>query len=153
MALAVGDPAPRFTLSTTQGTLTFDDLAGKKYVIYFYPKDNTPGCTREAIDFSCIADAFVAAGVTLIGVSPDSVASHDKFRAKHDLKLTLGSDETHDTIEAFGVWVEKNMYGRKSMGVERSTFLVGADGRIAGLWRKVKVDGHAEAVLAAARAL
>ena len=111
------------------------------------------GCTLEAVDFSEHQDAFEAAGTVVIGISPDSVASHDKFKVKHDLSIILAADPDHKVIEAYGVWVEKQMYGRKYMGVERSTFLIGADGRVAETWRKVKVKGHVEAVLSATRAL
>jgi thioredoxin-dependent peroxiredoxin len=122
-------------------------------VLYFYPKDDTSGCTAEAIAFNGLRDKFEAAGAFLLGVSPDSVKSHDKFKKKYELQFSLGADETKSMLEAYGVWREKSMYGRKYMGVERTTFLIGADGRIARVWRKVKVPGHAEEVLAAARAI
>jgi peroxiredoxin Q/BCP len=122
-------------------------------VLYFYPKDDTSGCTKEAIDFNALRDKFAKAKAVVVGMSPDPVKSHDKFRAKHELSLPLASDETKDTLGAYGVWVEKSMYGRKYMGVERTTALIGPDGRIAKIWRKVKVPGHAEEVLAAAKAL
>jgi peroxiredoxin Q/BCP len=122
-------------------------------VLYFYPKDDTPGCTTEATGFSAKAAEFEAAGAVVIGVSKDSVKSHDKFRDKHGLGVILLSDEHSDVTERFGAWVEKSMYGKKYMGVERSTFLIDAEGRIAQAWRKVKVPGHADAVLAAAKAL
>ena len=120
-------------------------------VLYFYPKDDTTGCTREAIDFSGLIDAFAAAGFRVVGVSKDSDKKHQSFIAKHDLKVTLYSDADGALCEAYGAWVEKSLYGRKYMGIDRSTFLIGADGRIARIWRKVKVAGHAEAVLAAAQ--
>jgi len=122
-------------------------------VVYFYPKDDTPGCTREAQDFSALADDFVAAGVHVLGISRDSVARHAKFTAKHDLRIALASDLDGRVTEAFGVWGEKQMYGRSYMGVERATFLFDRDGRLAREWRKVKVPNHAAAVLDAARAL
>lgn len=122
-------------------------------VVYFYPKDDTSGCTKEAIGFSCLKPEFDALGVTVIGISPDSAKSHGKFREKYELAITLAADEEKSAIEAFGVWVEKSMYGKAYMGVDRSTFLIGRDGTIAKAWRKVKVPGHAEEVLAAAKAL
>jgi peroxiredoxin Q/BCP len=122
-------------------------------VLYFYPKDDTSGCTTEAKGFSEAAEAFKAAGVTVIGVSKDSVKSHDKFKAKYDLAITLGSDEDGGVVERYGAWVEKSMYGRQYMGVDRSTFLIGPDGHLRQIWRKVKVPGHVEAVLKAAQAL
>lgn len=154
MALENGTTAPDFTLPTDGGgSITLSDLRGHPVVVYFYPKDDTSGCTKEAIAFTDLADAFAAAGATVIGISPDSPAKHDKFKAKHDLKVQLAADEEKTTIEAYGVWVEKSMYGRKYMGVERATFLVDADGKIAKIWHKVKVAGHAEAVLEAVKAL
>lgn len=152
--LKEGDRAPDFDLpSDAGGRIRSADLKGRPYVIYFYPKDDTPGCTKEAIGFSCIYDQFKAAGVELIGVSKDNVASHDKFKKKHGLAFPLGSDEEGKTVEAFGAWVEKSMYGKTYMGIDRSTFLVGADGRIARAWRKVSVPGHVEEVLTAAKSL
>jgi peroxiredoxin Q/BCP len=149
-----GDIAPDFTLPRDGGgTISLSSLRPGKVVVYFYPKDDTPGCTTEAIDFTARKDAFAAAGVTVIGISKDSPASHDKFCRKHGLGIVLASDEGATTCEDYGVWAEKSMYGKTFWGVERSTFLIGADGRIAQLWRKVKVPGHAEAVLEAARAL
>ncbi len=149
-----GDAAPDFHLPGAGGeTLSLAGLKGRNLVLYFYPKDDTSGCTKEAIEFNALRDKFDKAGTTIIGLSPDSVKNHDKFRVKYELAIPLASDETKATLDAYGVWVEKSMYGRKYMGVERSTFLVGADGRIAKIWRKVKVPGHAEAVLAAAQAL
>ncbi|VVT09327.1 Alkyl hydroperoxide reductase [Sphingomonas aurantiaca] len=140
-------------------TVTIDDAAlslatlGRPLVVYFYPKDDTAGCTTEAKDFSALADAFGAADVTVVGVSKDTPASHAKFTAKHGLSVRLGSDVEGAACEAFGVWVEKAMYGRKYMGIERATFLFGTDGTLVKAWRKVRVTGHAEAVLAAAKAL
>lgn len=154
MALENGMTAPDFTLPTDGGgSITLSGLRGHPVVVYFYPKDDTSGCTKEAIAFTDLADAFAAAGATVIGISPDSPAKHDKFKAKHDLKVLLAADEEKTTIEAYGVWVEKSMYGRKYMGVERATFLVDANGTLAGIWHKVKVAGHAEAVLDAVKAL
>ena len=151
--LDVGDSAPDFDLPTDGGgKASLRDLKGKKIVLYFYPKDDTSGCTAEAIAFNGLRKEFAAAGTVLIGVSPDSPASHDKFKKKHDLQFALAADESKAMLEAYGVWVEKSMYGRKYMGVERTTFLIGADGKIAKVWRKVKVPGHADEVLAAARA-
>ncbi len=152
--LDAGDMAPDFDLPGDGGVrLSLHALKGKKVVLYFYPKDDTSGCTAEAIAFNGLRDKFKAAGAVLVGVSPDSAASHDKFKKKHDLKFALASDESKAMLESYGVWKEKSMYGRKYMGVERSTFLIGADGRIARVWRKVKVPGHAEEALAAAKAI
>ena len=149
-----GDAAPDFSLPRDGGgTVSLSDLKGKAVVLYFYPRDDTSGCTKEAIAFTEMGDEFAKANTAIIGVSKDTVAKHDKFKAKHDLSVALGSDEDGSVCEAYGVWVEKNMYGRKSMGIERSTFLIDGDGVIRGAWRKVKVAGHAEAVLAAARDL
>jgi thioredoxin-dependent peroxiredoxin len=149
-----GDIAPDFTLPRDGGgTITLSALRPGKVVLYFYPKDDTPGCTTEALDFTARKDAFAAAGVTVIGISKDSAASHDKFCRKHGLGIVLASDEGGTTCEDFGVWVEKAMYGKKYFGIERSTFLIGGDGRIAQVWPKVKVAGHADAVLEAAKAL
>ena len=148
---AEGDVAPSFDLpASSAGRLRSAELAGKPYVIYFYPKDDTSGCTREAIGFSCVYDQFKALGVEVIGVSKDSMASHEKFSAKHALRLPLASDTEGALVEAYGSWVQKSMYGRKYMGIDRSTFLVGPDGRIVRAWRKVSVPGHVEEVLAAA---
>ena len=149
-----GKKAPDFKLVDDQGeTVQLAKLKGRQVVVYFYPKDDTSGCTAEAKDFSCLAGAFAEAGVELVGISPDSVKSHEQFKRKHDLSVRLLADESRAAAEAYGVWVEKSMYGRKYMGVERSTFLIEASGRIAKSWRKVKVPGHAEEVLEAARAL
>ena len=149
-----GDKAPDFALPTDSGeSLALSRLKGKPVVLYFYPKDDTSGCTAEAKDFSRLAPDFRKAGVEVIGVSPDSVESHAKFRRKYDLAIKLAADADKAVANAYGVWVEKSMYGRKYMGVERSTFLIDKAGRIAKSWRKVKVPGHAEEVLAAAKAL
>jgi peroxiredoxin Q/BCP len=152
-----GDKAPDFELPTESGeTLKLSKLvkaAGKPVVVYFYPKDDTSGCTAEAKDFTRLAADFRKAGVEVIGISPDSAESHQKFARKYDLKVRLAADADKAVANAYGVWVEKSMYGRKYMGVERSTFLIDAKGKIARSWRKVKVPGHAEAVLAAAKAL
>ena len=152
--LAVGDLAPIFTLPGDGGSeISLSSLKGRKVVLYFYPKDDTSGCTKEAIEFNGLRKAFEKAGAVIIGVSPDSPKSHDKFKSKYDLDFLLASDESKSMLEAYGVWVEKSMYGRKYMGVERSTFLIDGNGKIAALWTKVKVDGHAEDVLKAAQSL
>lgn len=152
--LQAGDPAPAFQLPKNgDDTLSSAALKNKAYVLYFYPKDDTSGCTREAIDFSALKPKFDAIGVSIIGVSPDNAIKHDKFIKKHDLSVELLADEEKTLSAAYGTWVEKSMYGRKYMGVERSTFLIGTDGKIAQVWRKVKVPGHAEAVLQAAQEL
>lgn len=152
--LAPGGKAPDFALPADGGrTLALKDFAGRKLVLYFYPKDDTSGCTREAIDFNGLRAEFEAAGTAILGVSPDSAASHDKFKKKHALDFPLVSDESKAMLAAYGVWAEKSMYGRKYMGVERTTYLIDASGTIARVWEKVKVPGHAEEVLAAARAL
>jgi peroxiredoxin Q/BCP len=145
-----GDKAPALTVATTGGETI--DLAnpGSPLVLYFYPKDDTSGCTREAQDFTALADDFAAAGTRVVGVSRDSAKSHDKFIAKYDLKVPLAVDEGA-LSEAFGTWVEKSMYGRKYMGMERATFLIGADGTVLRAWRKVKVPNHAAEVLKAAQ--
>ncbi len=149
-----GAKAPDFSLPVTGGTtLSLGDLMGRKVVLYFYPKDDTSGCTKEAIDFAGLRGSFDETGATIIGVSPDSIASHDRFKVKHRLDFQLVSDPEKSALDAYGVWVEKSMYGRKYMGVERSTFLIDRQGRIARVWRKVKVPGHAEEVLKAARTL
>ncbi|MBM3613077.1 MAG: peroxiredoxin [Alphaproteobacteria bacterium] len=152
--LQPGDSAPDFTLPRDGGgSVTLSALRPGKVVLYFYPKDDTSGCTAEALDFTAHAADFAAAGCTVIGISKDSVKSHDKFVAKHGLGIVLASDEASDTCERWGVWAEKSMYGKKYMGIERSTFLVDGAGRIAQAWTKVKVPGHVAEVLAAARAL
>lgn len=150
----IGDKAPAMSAPTDGGgKFESSKMKNKPYVIYFYPKDDTPGCTNEANDFTALGAAFGKAGVEVYGVSPDSVARHDKFKAKHDLGITLISDENREICEAFGVWVEKKNYGRTYMGVERSTFLIDAKGKVANVWRKVRVKGHAQAVLEAAQSL
>lgn len=150
----VGDKAPgaSWTLSGG-GKASVADHAGRSLVVYFYPKDDTSGCTKEAQEFTALAADFGASGTDLVGISRDSVKSHDKFVGKYDLKVALGSDEDGEVTEAFGVWVEKSMYGKKYMGIERATFLIDASGTIQRVWRKVKVPGHAAEVLAAAKAL
>ncbi|WP_315720291.1 MULTISPECIES: peroxiredoxin [unclassified Bradyrhizobium] len=152
--LAEGAKAPAFKLPRDGGgTASLADFAGKKLVLFFYPKANTPGCTKEAIDFTRLSKDFAAAGTAVLGVSADSVKAQDNFRDKHDLAVPLISDETHAMLEAYGAWGEKSLYGRKFLGIIRSTVLIGADGRVAKVWRNVKVDGHADAVLAAVRDL
>ena len=152
--VTAGSKAPGFTLPRDGGgKVALEDFKGKKLVLYFYPKADTPGCTREAIDFSKLQAAFAKAGTSVLGVSADPVPKQDKFKAKHDLKIALASDETHKMLEAYGVWAEKSMYGRTYMGVLRNTYLIGPDGKVAQVWEKVKVPGHAEEVLAAAKAL
>ncbi|MEQ1694894.1 MAG: thioredoxin-dependent thiol peroxidase [Hyphomicrobiaceae bacterium] len=149
-----GDKAPDFTLPGDNGqTVSLANLKGHPVVVYFYPKDDTSGCTVEAKDFTCQIDAFKAVGCEVIGISPDSARSHEKFKTKHDLTVTLAADEDKTAATAYGVWVEKSMYGRKYMGVERATFLIGKTGKIVQLWRKVKVPGHVDDVLAAVNAL
>lgn len=150
--LKIGDAAPSFSLPANgDRTVSLTDYAKRKLVIYFYPKDNTPGCTTEAIDFTAAVKDFDKANTDIVGVSADSVKKHDNFIEKHNLGITLLSDEQQDMLNAYGVWVEKNMYGRNFMGIERATFLVGTDGKIEQIWRKVKVKGHVDAVLEAAR--
>ncbi|CAM3155304.1 Thioredoxin peroxidase [Sphingomonas antarctica] len=149
----VGEQAPDVALLLAGGTERLSALTGKPLVLYFYPKDDTPGCTREAQDFTGLAPEFAKAGVRIIGVSKDSAKRHAKFADKYELAVDLAADESGAVCEAFGVWVEKSLYGRQYMGIARATFLIGADGRIAQIWRKVKVAGHADAVLAAAKAL
>jgi len=151
--MEIGDAAPPFDLPTDGGTASLAALHGRKVIVYFYPKDDTPGCTTEANDFTRLAAEFTAADTTVIGVSKDSVAAHAKFRAKHGLGIDLASDPDGSTIEAYGAWVEKSMYGKKYMGIDRATFLIGRDGTLAAAWRKVKVPGHAAAVLKAAQEL
>ena len=150
MTIAEGAAAPDFDLETPDGRVRLADFAGKTLVLYFYPKDDTTGCTREAQAFTELAPEFAKAGVTVIGVSKDSVAQHRKFSDKYGLTIPLASDPEGEVIERYGSWVEKSLYGRQYMGIDRSTFLI-RDGRIEKVWRKVKVPGHAEAVLAAAR--
>lgn len=150
----VGQPAPDFDLPRDGGDrISLLALKGKTVVLYFYPKDDTPGCTKEAIAFTDQIDAFHAAGAEVIGVSKDGVKKHDKFRDKHELKVILASDEDSDVCERYGVWVEKNMYGKTYMGIERATFLIDGTGTLRQIWRKVKVPGHSDAVLEALKAL
>ena len=152
--LAPGVDAPDFTLPRDGGgTISLSKLRGRPVVLFFYPKDDTQACTTEAKDFTAAKPDFDAAGVTVIGLSPDPVKKHDKFVKKHELGIPLASDESLQTLEAYGVWKEKSMYGRTYMGVERTTVLIDADGKIAEIWPKVKVNGHIDAVLEAARKL
>ncbi|MGR6430701.1 peroxiredoxin [Rhizobium sp. PAMB 3182] len=154
MTLETGNTAPNFTLPATGGNpVTLSSFRGKPVVIFFYPKDDTSGCTTESKDFSSLLPDFKALGVTVIGISPDSLKSHEKFANKHDLSVTLAADEDQAVLEAYGVWQEKSMYGRKYMGVVRTTVLVAPDGTVARIWPKVKVAGHAKDVLAAVREL
>ena len=154
MPLSVGEKAPPFTLPATGGkTVSLAELQGRKVVIYFYPKDDTSGCTREAQDFQALRPAFEAAETEVIGISADSVASHEQFRTKYGLDFTLASDEDKSMLETYGVWVDKAMYGRIYKGVDRTTVLIDRDGVVARIWSQVKVPGHAEEVLAAAKAL
>ena len=151
---SVGAVAPDFDLPTDGGgRLRLSELRARKVVHYFYPADDTEGCTLEAVNFTALLPEFKRAGTTVVGVSPDSPKSHDRFKEKHALKLLLAADADHQVIERYGLWGEKTMFGRKYMGVERATFLIDRLGRIAQVWRKVRVKGHAEAVLAAAKAL
>ena len=154
VSLAAGQNAPDFTLAADGGgTARLADYRGKKLVLYFYPKDDTSGCTMEAKDFNTLKPEFDAANTVIVGVSPDTAQSHDKFKAKYGLCFPLAADPDKTMLQAYGVWAEKSMYGRKYMGVERTTVLIDAEGRIAQVWPKVKVPGHAAAVLAAAKAL
>lgn len=151
---AIGDTAPAISLPRDGGEIVnLSDFAGKNVVLYFYPKDDTPGCTKEAIGFTESVGAFAASDTVILGVSKDSIKKHDKFVAKHALNIALLSDEDGDVCERYGTWVEKNMYGKTYMGIERATYLIGADGKIAQVWRKVRVPGHVDAVLDAIRAL
>jgi peroxiredoxin Q/BCP len=152
--LNTGDQAPEFSLPRDGGgRVSLADYSGKKVVLYFYPKDNTPACTIEAIDFTRLLSEFTAAGAVVIGMSPDTAKKHDNFCKKHSLGVVLAADEDTATLAAYGVWAQKSMFGKKYMGVERTTMLIGADGAIRRIWPKVKVDGHAEEVLEAVRAL
>jgi peroxiredoxin Q/BCP len=153
MSLSAGDKAPDFDLPTEDGHVSLAALKGKTVVLYFYPKDDTSGCTAEAQGFTAAAQDFGRAGATVIGVSKDSAASHGKFKSKYDLKVVLGSAKDSDMVERYGAWVEKSMYGRKYMGIDRSTFLIDRAGVIQKIWRKVKVPGHVAEVLKAAQAL
>jgi thioredoxin-dependent peroxiredoxin len=149
----VGMPAPDAVFNTPDGKPSkASDYRGKMLILYFYPKDDTSGCTKEAQEFSALATQFAKAGAVVVGISKDSEKSHSKFIAKYDLKVALGSDESGEVCEAFGVWVEKSMYGKKYMGIERSTFLIDSGGKIARVWRKVKVPGHAAEVLTVVQA-
>jgi peroxiredoxin Q/BCP len=146
--LKAGSKAPSFSLQSDEGkNISLKDFAGKKVVLYFYPKDDTPGCTREACSFTENANALRKAGAVVLGVSADSVASHEKFKKKYKLNFPLLSDPDRETIRKYGVWKEKNMYGKKTMGVERTTFIIDEEGKIAHIFPKVKVDGHTEKVL------
>ena len=150
--LEIGSDAPNFTLPASGGAeISLSALSGKYVVLYFYPKDDTPGCTKEAIGFTEAKSDFDALGAVIVGVSKDTVAKHDKFIAKHELDVVLGSDEDGAMIENYGVWVEKNMYGRKYMGIERATYLIGPDGKILEIWRKVRVKDHVTKVLEAVK--
>ena len=154
MSVEVGSPAPDFTMPTDGGgEVSLSSLRGKKVVLYFYPKDDTSGCTKQACGFRDALPDFSGIDAVIIGVSKDSVASHDKFKKKYELPFILASAKDTDTCEAYGVWVEKSMYGKKYFGIERSTFLIDGDGIVRGVWRKVKVDGHTDAVLKAVREL
>ena len=154
MSLSIGDKAPDFTLPTDgNGTVSLAGLRGKKIVIYFYPKDDTSGCTKEACGFRDALPDFGGADAVVIGVSKDTVAKHDKFKQKYELPFTLGADVDGTVTEAYECWVEKSLYGKKYMGIDRATFLIDGDGILRGIWHKVKVDGHVDAVLQAAKAL
>ena len=149
MTIEIGTPAPAFDMETDAGRVSLAALAGKTVVLYFYPKDDTPGCTNEGKDFSALLPQFAEAGAVVIGASKDSVKAHARFRAKYDLKVELGSDPEAKTIAAFDSWVQKSLYGRQYMGIDRSTFAIDGSGVIRAIWRKVKVAGHAAEVLAA----
>lgn len=152
--LKPGSIAPDFELPTDAGgSVSLSELRGSKAVLYFYPADNTETCTIEAVDFSARQAAFTSIGAVILGISPDPPKTHDGFKAKHDLSIRLASDTDLKVVRRYGLWVEKTMFGRRFMGVERATFLIGPDGRIARIWRKVRVKGHVEAVLQAAKAL
>jgi thioredoxin-dependent peroxiredoxin len=154
MTVEIGEKAPDFTLPTDgNGSVTLSGLKGKKVVLYFYPKDDTSGCTAEACGFRDSFPDYGGTDAVVIGISKDSVASHDKFKKKHNLPFTLASDANSDTCEKYGTWVEKSMYGRKYMGIDRSTFLIDRDGIVRGVWRKVRVPGHVAEVLKATRGL
>ena len=148
MTLSIGDKAPDFSMpSDGGGTVFLSNFKGRYLVLYFYPKDDTPGCTKEAIGFTESKSEFEALNTSILGISKDTPEKHDKFIAKHGLKVSLGSDENGEMIESYGVWVEKNMYGKKYMGIERATYLIGPDGNILEIWRKVRVKDHVSAVL------
>ena len=153
MTLSIGDKAPSFSIpSDNNGTVSLSDYKSKLLVLYFYPKDDTPGCTKEAIGFSEMKAEFNKLGADILGISKDTAAKHDKFIAKHNLTVRLGSDEEGKMIKDYGVWVEKNMYGKKYMGIERATYLIGPKGKILEIWRKVRVKEHVSAVLTAVKA-
>lgn len=153
-ALAEGKKAPAFRLPRDGGSVvTLSDYAGQKLVLFFYPRADTPGCTREAIDFTRLKDDFTAAGTAVLGISADPLKAQEKFRDKHNLGIPLISDEQHEMLEAYGAWGEKSMYGKTFLGILRTTVLIGTDGKVARIWRNVRVDGHADEVLAAARSL
>ena len=152
--ISIGDNAPQFTLSTNgEGQFSLADAAGKYLILYFYPKDDTPGCTKEAIGFSEASASFDAQNAMVVGVSRDTAKKHDKFVGKYDLRIPLISDAEGGLCEAFGTWVEKSMYGKTYMGIERATFLISPDGKVLHIWRKVKVPGHVEEVLAQLQSL
>lgn len=154
MSVNEGEKAPDFSMPTDGGgSVSLKDLKGKAVVLYFYPKDSTPGCTKEACGFRDLMPDFSKVDAEIIGVSKDSVKRHDNFKAKYELPFLLASDEAGDVCERYGVWVEKSMYGKKFMGIERATFLIDAKGKVRNVWRKVKVPGHVEEVLEAAKAL
>ncbi len=154
MSLAIGDKAPDFTIATDGGgTFCLSEMMGNNVIIYFYPKDDTPGCTKEACEFRDSLPDFSKSSSKIIGISKDTVAKHDKFKSKYELPFTLGADLEGAVCEAYGTWVEKSMYGRQYMGIERATFLVDKEGVVQGIWRKVKVKGHVEEVLAAVQNL
>jgi len=154
MSISEGDKAPTFTLEADgESIINLKDFRGKTVVLYFYPKDSTPGCTKEACDYRDHIQAFTKKNITIIGVSKDSIKRHDNFKAKYELPFTLVSDNDNKVCETYGTWVEKSMYGKKYMGIERSTFLIGPDGIILKVWRKVKVSGHVENVLKCAETL
>lgn len=152
--MAEGQTAPAFRLPRDGGNVvTLSDYAGQKLVLFFYPRADTPGCTREAIDFTRLKDAFAAAGTAVLGISADPLKAQEKFRDKHSLGIPLVSDEQHEMLEAYGAWGEKSMYGKSFLGILRTTVLIGPDGQVARIWRNVRVDGHADDVLLAARSL
>ena len=151
IGLKEGGRAPNFSMESTQGPIKLADFKGRTLVLYFYPKDDTPGCTTEAKDFTALAKDFAKADAAVVGVSRDPMTRHEKFAGKHELDLILASDEDGKVCEAYGVWVEKQNYGRTYMGIERSTFLIGPDGKIRRIWSKVRVKGHAEEVLSEVR--
>lgn len=151
--LETGTTVPAFTISTDTGSFSMAENTGKNVVVFFFPRADTGGCTKEAVAFSALRDDFSAANAVVIGISKDKAAKQAKFRAKHDLTVELGADDESDVCEQFGVWVEKSMYGKSYMGIQRATFVIGTDGKIAAVWPKVKVPGHAEDVLETVRGL